>query len=186
MQQARFRRSALTELYERAKALPGERRDLCRIVPTAVAVTPGEPVEIPDAYDARLKQLRMRTSAWVKERADVAEKAMAEAFASAQGRWDQVDAVALMDRDAVADKKLLQQAWHTFSSELGHMPALQSATVEAITVIDTVSDLLRLLERRLATFIRLRLSSEEPELYVGGRPFLDIARALHETAEAFR
>jgi hypothetical protein len=182
----RQKRSALTELYERAKVLPGERRELCRVVPK----TPDIPVSTdPDgdlAFEPELEQLRTRMAGWLFDLAEAGEKPMLEAANAANGRWDQVDALGLLGPQAEQDRKALVRAWTTFADKVQHSASLHTAAVEALTVLETVSDLLRLLERRMATFIRLRLSSEQPELLVDGRPFLDIARALHETAEAFR
>jgi hypothetical protein len=52
----------------------------------------------------------------------------------------------------------------------------------ALLTIDAVVDLVRLVERRLATLVRLRLRSRTPELVVDDRPFLDVPAALAEIA----
>jgi len=189
MQQARtfrHRRSALTELYERAKALPGERRDLCRVIPKAAPQLADTDDDLAVAHAPRLKLLRERTARWVADVAARSEEPLLTAMSSALGQWDQVDAMELFDHAAQVERKDLARMWSAFASETKGSAALNAAAVEALTVLDAVSDLLQLMERRLATFIRLRLSSDEPELSVGGRPFLDIAAALQETAEAFR
>jgi len=57
--------------------------------------------------------------------------------------------------------------------------------VEALLTIDTTVALLTLVEKRMATLVRLRLRSETPELVPQGRPFLDVAAALQEAARAW-
>ena len=62
----------------------------------------------------------------------------------------------------------------------------RAVALEGLLAIDLAIALVRLFERRLAALLRLRLRSATPELLPEGRPFLDLGRALHEAAEAWR
>jgi hypothetical protein len=64
--------------------------------------------------------------------------------------------------------------------------AQRAAALEGLLAVDTAVALVRVFERRLATLLRLRLRSATPDLLPGGRPFLDLAGALAELAEAWR
>lgn len=147
-----------------------------------------EPVQLGE-LTPRVKRLRQLTAEWFAEMAAAVEKPLFESLRYGASRWDQVDALELSSRDSRERKAALVRAWTQLDREAEVTPARQAAhaaALEAITLLDTTQDLLTLLERRLATFVRLRLQSDDPRLLPGERPFLDVARALAQTAEAFR
>ena len=64
--------------------------------------------------------------------------------------------------------------------------ARRAIALEGLLAVDASVALVRLFERRLASLLRLRLRSATPDLLPEGRPFLDLGRALHEVAGAWR
>lgn len=162
------------QLYAASRSLPGERRDLCRVVynPTVVARSADSSI------DPRVRLLRRRTAELLRVLAANAEKTLRRAVDDASGRWDQVDAVNIITPMSRMDRRDLQTDWRALIVEV------PEAAIEALATIDAAFDLSRLLERHLATFVRLRLRQGAP-LVVDGRPFLDAAAAFSETAEAY-
>jgi hypothetical protein len=57
--------------------------------------------------------------------------------------------------------------------------------IEGLLALELSAALIRLFERRLSALIRLRVHSGEDGLLHDGRPFLDLAAALRETARAW-
>jgi hypothetical protein len=54
--------------------------------------------------------------------------------------------------------------------------------LESHLVVDAATGLVSLFERRLAQLVRARLRSGNAELFVDGRPFVDLGAALSEAA----
>ena len=94
-----------------------------------------------------------------------------------------MDSVAIVDEPLRASLLALRNDWLVFaaSGEEARAPAL-----EALSTLESAVSLVRLVERRLATLIRLRMRSAESGLFPGGRPFLDIGAALTEAARGWR
>ncbi|HVX94011.1 MAG TPA: hypothetical protein VHK47_03785 [Polyangia bacterium] len=106
-------------------------------------------------------------------------------MARAAKAWDQADSVEMIDDDLEADissmRRRLAAAAHPSSP--AHRRAI---ALEGLLVVDTSVALTRLIERRMASLLRLRRRSATPDLLPGGRPFLDLGAALAEVAEAWR
>jgi hypothetical protein len=181
-----FKHGSLETFYELCRALPGERRDLCKIVSAPKAVDGPAPSLAP-AEAARLALLRRRTAHLLVELSKQVEKELGRALSHGQTRWDQVDALVLAPKPAHVLRKELEGDFRHFVQRTSDetREVASAAMREALATLDTVFDLLHLCERRLATFVRLRLQQEDSRLMPDGRPFLDIARALAETAEAY-
>lgn len=106
------------------------------------------------------------------------------ALTSAQTAWDKADDVTVLDDRLRAEMSAARAAWEPIA--LSDDPAMAAEGVEALLVLDTSRRLIELLERRLASIIRLRLGSSDPELLRDGRPFLDVASALAELAKGWQ
>jgi hypothetical protein len=116
--------------------------------------------------------LRARTAGLLADLAARLRPALDEALERAGRAWDQVDALAVIDGD---------EGWRARADDLGRAwrAAGGAEALEALLTLDTAQALVRLLERRLAAFVRLR---GDAELRPGGRPFLDVPGALAELA----
>jgi hypothetical protein len=113
------------------------------------------------------------------------EEALAATLKQATSAWDQADALSVIDGALQAEiaatrSRLAAGAQGTASS------ASRAVALEGLLVVDASVALVRVFEQRLAVLMRLRLRSATPELLPEGRPFLDLGRALHEVAEAWR
>lgn len=175
---------SLQTLYERCRSLPGERRDLCVIVKDEEPQ--GQPEPVLGALDQhRLALLRRRTAGLIKELATIAETELNRALG--EFKWDQIDALELVPSKAHVVRTQLENDWRAFvaKSPDDTRDVAHSAMREAQATLATVFDLLKLCERRMATFVRLRRTQQDDRLMLDGRPFLDVARALFETAEAY-
>jgi hypothetical protein len=153
-------RGKLEELLRAARALPGPA--------AAEAAVRAEALGAAAAVDTA--PLRGRLAALVLELAERAGPALDAALVRAGRAWDQVDALAILDDDWRERARALAGAWRAVGG---------AEAVEAILVLDTVTALVALVERRLAAFVRLR---GEGELRPGGRAFLDVSAALAELA----
>jgi hypothetical protein len=132
------------------------------------ALPPGEASGKGDAAPAR-----RRVAELVRALADRLEPALMEALARAARAWDQVDAVEIVDAGLRSRAQAVADEWRAIG---GAEAAL------AILTIDAALDLVRLVERRLATLVRLRVRTRTPELVVDDRPFLDVPAALADIA----
>ncbi len=98
--------------------------------------------------------------------------------------WDQVDALRILDRAVDDELAELQQAARLLQGD--EEAERRALGLEAQLTLDAAIGLVSLVEKRLATLIRLRLrAGEDPDshtLLPEGRPFLDLGSALHETA----
>jgi hypothetical protein len=102
------------------------------------------------------------------------------ALTRAVSAWDHFDAVCLLD--GVAERsatELRLGCTHLLGSEDA---SLRARGIEIALTVDTASRLVRLIERRLAALVRLRSRASDDALLPEGRPFLDLAAALEETA----
>ncbi len=178
---------SLSLLYERCRSLPGERRDLCKLVTPVLVPDPIEAPALGAMDNARLMLLRRRTAALLSSLSAQVEKELTRALSHGQTRWDQVDALVLAPAKTHVNRKELEADWRAFVQKAPEATrdVARGAMREAVATLETVFDLLQLSERRLATFVRLRLQQSDDRLMPDGRPFLDLARALQDTAEAY-
>lgn len=195
---------ALTRLISDAAALPG--------APGAELVVPLAPRggdrrgKKTRAEAVPLPLLKIRVQELLAELARRVSAALPETLTQASRAWDQVDALRLLDK-AVHDehRALLLAAQKLQADESVERRALG---LEAQLTLDAAVDLVALVERRLATLVRLRLREALPPpsdadpvdpdaaidatpdldrralaaLLPEGRPFLDLGAALAETA----
>ena len=141
-----------------------------------------------------LFELKTRVRELIAELARRVDASLPETLAQAHGAWDQVDACKLVDK--AVDDEVRELVRHAMKLELDDAPERRALGLEARLTIDAAVGLCSLVERRLATLVRLRLrditpenTDEEPDpatlaarLLPEGRPFLDLGAALHETA----
>ena len=106
-----------------------------------------------------------------------------DAVASARQAWERVDALKVLDRSASAQIAQARSALVQQATE--GEPATRATAIEGLVAVDTAWGLTRLFERRLSSLIRLRVRSGNTDLLPDGRPFLDLAAALHEAARAW-
>lgn len=133
--------------------------------PAATASAPGDD---PDAEAAR-----RLLAAFLASLSRRLRPALLDALGRAARAWDQVDVGNVVDADLRGQAEKVASAWRAVGGP--------RATLALLT-LDAALDLVRLVERRLATLVRLRLRSLTPELTVRGRPFLDVPSALAEAA----
>jgi hypothetical protein len=129
--------------------------------------------------------LRPAISALLARVARRAEPELLKALTQASVAWDQADAFTVIDEDVEAEIAATRRRL-TASAGAAAPAARRAIALEGLLAIDASIALVRLFERRLAALLRLRLRSATPDLLPGGRPFLDLAGALHEVAEAWR
>lgn len=111
------------------------------------------------------------------------EPELQRALENASRAWDQADAITVLDKPLRNELAAARAAWEPIA--LSDDPIMAAEGVEALLVLDTSRRLIELLERRLASIIRLRLGSGDPELLRDGRPFLDVAAALAELSKGW-
>ena len=153
---------ALSELVEVSRSLPwpGVRAAATPLSVPAIVASAGAP-----PLGGRLAALLTRIAARL-------EPMLSDALARAGRAWDQVDAAVVLDDELRAEIAALRAA----CADGGPDALLVALTLESAVGLTT------LVERRLATLVRLRARSRDPLLLVDGRPFLDVARALQDTA----
>ncbi len=146
-----------------------------------------------------LHELKTRVRELIAELARRVDAALPETLLHAHHAWDQVDALKLIDK-AVEDevRALARQAALLEADEAS--AERRALGLEGRLTLEAAVGLVALVECRLATLVRVRLravqldgSSNEEDaepdvarlterLLPGGRPFLDLGAALHETA----
>jgi hypothetical protein len=165
----------IERLLATARALPGEKE----LAPLAIAPVSTSTADTGDpATTQRLVDLERRVGALLTELADRLEPALTTALDRAVRAWDQADDLTVLDDKLLLRARDLSARWHV-AAAAGDVTAPRA--IEACLAIEAATDLVRLLEQRLATFIRLHLQLSS-ELLPKGRPFLDIAAAIRELA----
>jgi hypothetical protein len=162
----------IERLLATARALPGEKE----IAP--LAISPPSPAGATTTDPALLSDLERRVGTLLTELAERLEPALTQALDRAVRAWDQADDLTVLDDALLARAADLTTRWRA-AAATGEV--IVPRAVEADLAIETAIDLVRLLEQRLATFIRLHLQVHS-ELLPDGRPFLDVAGALRELA----
>jgi hypothetical protein len=129
-------------------------------------------------------ELRVRVHELLAELARRIDAALPDTLACADRAWDQVDALRIRDAAVEREARALLQAARSFLG--ADEAATRALGLEAQLTLDAALDLVALLERRLATLVRLQLRAADVDrdaaLLPEGRPFLDLGAALHETA----
>ena len=172
-----MRPDPLQRLYQAAAALPGDVFPVA--LPMVSTLPPGQAEGSPD-----VEPLRQALGALLLELANRVDPLLVHALTRASGVWDQVDAFTVMDTRAM-DRVGDLRAW--CAQLRGHPDdAVRSAALEAATVLEASVGILALVERRLATLVRLRLRDPESTLMVDDRPFLDLGAALKAAGRAFQ
>jgi hypothetical protein len=171
-----MRSTSLQRLLEAARALPGDRDPVeCRAPAPSSAPAATRAPRDPAA-------LRAEVGAFLRDLAARTEPALHDALARAQNAWDQADAVSVVDDEMTARATTLKADWWTLAAS--GQPGARAAAVEGLLAIEAGLGLVALVERRLATLIRLHTAGGG-DLLPGGRPFLDVAAALHEAARGW-
>lgn len=168
--------SSLQRLVDAARSLPGDVRPAPAYrLATAVGV---------DAADVDPTALRRRLGGLLEALASRLEPALQQALQRALVAWDAFDEVAVMDADTQAEATAIATAALTLERDPD--PLRRTIGIEVRVALQSALGLLDLLERRLATLVRLRVQSADPSLLPDGRPFLDVAAALAEAARGWR
>lgn len=188
-----IRRYALRSLVEAARELPlpvtapepasDDPGGAATAYAEALARAPG--AAIPDQGRPRPDELRPAVAAVLARLARRVDPELEAAMHRGRGAWDQADAFSAIDREVERDVAALRRRLAAAASP-EQAAACRAIALEGLLAIDVAVSLVRLFERRLAALLRLRLRSATPELLPAGRPFLDLGRALHEAAEAWR
>lgn len=146
-----------------------------------------------------LHELKTRVRELIAELARRVDQALPETLAHAHHAWDQVDAMKLIDKSVDDEvRALVRQAALLEADE--DSAERRALGLEGRLTIEAAVGLVALVEQRLATLVRVRLrgvrldgANHEDDatpnverlterLLPGGRPFLDLGAALHETA----
>lgn len=136
-----------------------------------------------DAEDVDAPILRQRLGRFLSELAQRLEPALTEALKHAAIAWDAFDEVSVLNPALEEEASWLATAAGQLERESD--PVQRAIGVEVRIALESALGLIQLVERRLATVVRLRLQSGEPSLLPGERPFLDIAAALAEAARGW-
>ncbi len=132
--------------------------------------------------DAEIPRLRAAVGELLRELAARTEPALHGALTRTAVAWDQADAMSILDDALLARAEDLQTRWRHVAGS--GAPGAVAAALEALLALEASLGLVALVERRLATLIRLRLGSGG-ELLPEGRPFLDVSSALVEAARGW-
>lgn len=170
--------SSLERLVDTARALPGE-------------ILPAPPVRLPpgaappaDLRDVDLGALRERLGRFLEKLARRLEPSLKTALQHADVAWDAFDEVAVLDAELEGDAADLGAAAAVLERE--EDAERRAVGTEIRIALESTLGIVHLIERRLATLVRLRVQSGDRALLPGGRPFLDVASALAEAALGWR
>jgi hypothetical protein len=167
---------SLERLVDTARALPGERR------PARPVQLPGVPAPLA-AEDVDAGALRGRLGRFLGELAGRLEQALTGALQHAAVAWDTFDEVHVLDPTLRSDAAWIAGAASVL--ERAADPAQRAIGMEVRIALTSTLGLVHLVERRLASLVRLRVQSGDPALLPGERPFLDVAAALAEAARGW-
>lgn len=98
----------------------------------------------------------------------------------ARSAWDQVDSVTLVDRESWLQAQRLRAAARALT--VADDAAARAEGTAAALTLDAALGVATLVERRLATLVRLRGGAPTLD---GARPFLELGAALAESARAW-
>jgi hypothetical protein len=126
------------------------------------------PGALPDAGE-----LRAAVGAFLMRLAARVEHELPEELGKA---WDQIDSLVLLDAELAREARRLRSSARALA-EVSRADGLLAGHT-----LDAAVGVVMIVERRLATLVRLR---GEAPLLVDGRPFLDLASLLVEAARAW-
>ena len=187
----------LDRLVAQARALPGAGRAAVAGVseagdPTVVSVEKA-PSGWPRAADRGVapdeieapspSELRRGIGALLQQLGTAIEEALPRTLALAASAWDQADTLAVLDRALVAEARTLRMQARALAA--AEEATRRAEGIAAELTLDAAVGLASLLERRLATLVRLRLRAPGADLLPDGRPFLDVGAAITEAARAW-
>jgi hypothetical protein len=129
--------------------------------------------------------LRPAIAALLERLAMRSEPALVACLERSRAEWDQADSLSVIDPDVAGEIAALRRRLAAGAGP-GASAGRRAIALEGLLAVDAAVALVRLFERRLASLLRLRLRSATPDVLPDGRPFLDLGRALHEVAEAWR
>jgi hypothetical protein len=92
--------------------------------------------------------------------------------------WDQIDSLVLLDAELAREARRLRGGARALVEEGAH----RARGLAVGHTLDAAVGLVMMIERRLATLVRLR---GDAPLLVEGKPFLDLASLLTEVARAW-
>ena len=151
----------------------------------AAAVGEAEAVDVGARPSSGPEGLRPAIASLVARMARRADQALAASLKRATEAWDQADAFSVIDGDLEAEIAATRRRLTAGAAPSAPAPR-RAVALEGLLAVEASVALVRVFERRLAALLRLRLRSTTPDLLPEGRPFLDLGRALHEVAEAWR
>jgi hypothetical protein len=140
---------------------------------------PAEPMRV------ERDDLRPAIAALLEQLATRTEPALIACLRRSREEWDQADSLTVIDADLADEIAGLRRRLAGVAEGVAS-GARRAIALEGLLAVDASVALVRLFERRLASLLRLRLRSATPDLLPEGRPFLDLGRALHEVAGAWR
>jgi hypothetical protein len=164
--------------------VPSFAADTARAVATLPASAP-EPALPAEPTRLERDDLRPEIAALLERLAARTEPALVACLRRAREEWDQADSFTVIDADLANEIAALRRRLAGVAERVASR-ARRAIALEGLLVVDASVALVRLFERRLASLLRLRLRSATPDLLPEGRPFLDLGRALHEVAGAWR
>jgi hypothetical protein len=129
--------------------------------------------------------LRPAIAAVLERLASRTEPALVACIRRSREEWDQADSLSIIDADLAEELAALRRRL-AHSAQPASPAGRRAIALEGLVILDAAVALVRLFERRLAPLLRLRLRSATPDVLPSGRPFLDLAEALHEVAEAWQ
>ncbi len=169
---------SLERLVDAARALPGARH---AVLPLSMSI-PATGQEIAGA-DVDISTLRGRLGHFLGELSQRLEPALTAALQHAAVAWDSFDEVSVLNPQLLSDAAEIAAAAATLERQDDKV--LRAFGMEIRIALHAALGLIDLVERRLATLVRLRVQSGDSSLLPGGRPFLDIAAALAEAARGW-
>jgi hypothetical protein len=134
-----------------------------------------EPTPSPDG-------LRRRVGVLLLVMAERLDPALESALSRAEQAWGEFDQVVVLDETL---QRCLEEVMADVVALEAGPPEGHAVALETRVVLDAAVGIVRLLERRLATLVRLRLRGDDRRLLPEGRPFLDASLALAEAARGW-
>ncbi len=135
-----------------------------------------------EAQPLSLEELEARIGLLLRALSTKLQGALPSVLALASTAWDQVDALQLLDRALLEEAAMLRARAAELADDADAEPATRAGAVAVRLTVDSAYGLVSLVERRLASLIRLRLRAEDPDLLPSGKPFLDLGAALGQAA----
>lgn len=136
-----------------------------------------------DGATVDVRSLRRQLGRLLDELSQRLDPALRGALAHAEIAWDAFDEVSILDAELRAEASYILSAAVALERE---SDAVRRAVgMEVRVALESALGLIVLVERRLATLVRLRVQSSDRSLLPDERPFLDVAAALAEAARGW-